>query len=80
MDFDYVKIPRIKKRTEYYEDGANTATQLTIHKCFCKKGTIEHHKVPGFDDDWFEINCPICDEKYHSFIDVCGKEWKVYLK
>ena len=51
----------------------------TSDQCFCRRGTIEYHYVPGFNDDWFEINCERCEEKYDSFIDRCGDKWKVYL-
>lgn len=79
MDYEYKKIPRLIEKKEYYPDGANSPTIVEVHKCFCRKGTIEYHYVPGFNDDWFEINCERCDEKYHPFIDICGRKWKVYL-
>ena len=37
MDYEYRKIPKIIEKREYYEDGANIATQVTVHKCFCKR-------------------------------------------
>ena len=79
MDYEYKKIPKIIEKREYYEDGANIATQVTVHKCFCKKGTIEHHRVLGFNDEWFVFCCPACEEKYYPFIDQCGPKWKVYF-
>ena len=82
MDYKYKRIPKVKKERVYYENGANVATEVTVYKCLCFLGwgRIEHHRVPGFDDDWYEIHCPICKRKYHSFIDQIGQEWKVYLK
>lgn len=81
MDCEYKKIPKIITRKEYYPDGANTPTLVNVHRCFCKirKGTIEHHMVPGFNDEWFEIKCKKCEKKYEPFIDQSGSEWKVHL-
>lgn len=79
MEYEYKKIPKIIEQREYYPNGANTPTLVTVHKCFCKKGTIEYHRVPGFNDEWFEIKCPTCEKKYEPFIDRCGNEWKVYF-
>ena len=75
----YVKIPKLIERRSYFEDGANIATEVEVHKCICGKGRIEHHYVPGFDDDWYEFLCEDCEGKYHPFIDRSGKEWIVYL-
>ncbi len=81
MDSEYKKIPRIIRKKEYYPEGANTPTLVNVHKCFCLlgKGTIEHHRVPGFDDEWFEIKCKKCEKKYEPFIDRCGDKWKLYF-
>lgn len=79
MEYKYIKIPRIIEKREYYPDGANAPTLVNVHECFCKKGTVEHHRVPGFNDEWFEIKCKKCEKKYEPFIDRCGSEWKVYL-
>ena len=54
MDYEFVKIPKVLGKKEYYPDGANVPTQCTVHRCLCGKGTIEFHCVPGFDDEWFE--------------------------
>lgn len=80
MDEINKRIPRIVKRTEYYPEGANTTTLLTVHKCFCffGKGRIEHHRVPGFNDEWFEIKCKKCEKKYEPYIDQIGDEWILY--
>ena len=80
MEYDYKRIPKIVEKKEIYPDGANSPTRVDVHKCFCKKGFIEHCTVPGFGDEWFEIKCNECSKKYHDFIDLCGDEWKVYLK
>ena len=78
MDYEFVKIPKVLEKKEYYPDGANVPTQCTVHRCLCGKGTIEFHCVPGFDDEWFEIKCLKCEKKYEPFIDRCGPQWKVY--
>ena len=80
MDQEYVAAPRIVKEKEKYEKGANVPTHITVHKCLCGWGRIEHHRVPGFDDDWFEIKCLFCKLKYHPFIDQVGDEWLVTPK
>ena len=80
MDCIYKKIPKIIEKREYYPDGANTPTLVNVHKCFCilGKGTVEHHRVPGFNDEWFEIKCKRCEKRYEPFIDRCGDRWMVY--
>ena len=72
-DYIYKKIPRVIRREE------RDYTQVAIHKCFCRRGTIEHCRVPGFDDEWFEILCPRCAKKYEPYIDQCGPMWRVYF-
>ena len=79
MKSENKEIPKIIERKEYYPKGANMPTSINVHECFCKKGTIEHHYVSGFNDEWFVIKCPNCKRKYQPFIDRCGYEWKVYL-
>ena len=79
MEYKYKRIPKVIERKDYYPDGANCPTQVTVHKCFCRRGTIEHHCVRGFGDEWFEIKCKKCEEKY-SYIELVGYEWKVYLE
>ena len=78
MDYKYFKIPEKLCVKEEYPDGANWPTIIEEHKCFCKKGIIRYCYVPGFNDDWFEIKCPKCDEKY-NYIERIGNEWKAYL-
>lgn len=81
MDYIYKKIPKIIKKKEYYPDGANAPTMVDVHKCFCLfgRGTVEHHRVPGFNDEWFEIKCKKCEKKYEPFIDQCGDMWQLYF-
>ena len=77
MDYEYVKPTEKIEYKENYEKGANVPDQVTVYKCFCGKGTIEYHNVPGFDDSFFTIVCKSCNKKYR-YIDWCGYEWKVY--
>ena len=72
-DYKYKRIPRVIRRE------MRDYTQVTVHKCFCRRGTIEHCRVPGFDDEWFDILCPRCAKKYEPYIDQCGPTWRVYL-
>ena len=74
------KIPKLISREEYYPDSANCPTVREVYKCFCKKGKIERHYIPGFDDEYFEIKCPVCRRRYHDIIDRNGDEWIVYPK
>ena len=77
MDYEYVKPTEKIEVKEIYEKNANVPDQITFYKCFCGKGTIEYHCVPGFDDRFFYIECPYCNKKYR-YMDWCGNEWKVY--
>ena len=64
---------------EEYAEGANHPTTVTVHRCFCgifSRGRIEHHRVSGFDDDFFVIACPRCRKKY-DYISEMGYEWEV---
>ena len=79
MTYEYKAIPEILERKEILPKGANLATQVTVHRCFCGQGTVEYHCVPGFDDWWFELHCDACKAKYSPVIDRCGSQWKVYL-
>lgn len=65
---------------ETYPDGANTPTTVTTHRCFCffsLRGGIEHHRTPGFDDDFFVITCPRCRKKY-DYITQSGYDWEIF--
>ena len=73
---EQVKIPKKISEREEYPDGANHPTRVTVYKCLCGKGTIEYNCGPGFDDDWFDIICERCDEKY-AYITRCGNKWEV---
>ena len=78
MNYEYVKIPKIKNKRTYYEEGANVPTYVDEHECLCGKGTIEHHRVPGFDDDFFVILCEKCEERCR-YVEISGYQWKIYL-
>ena len=73
-----VKKTKKIKTYEEYPDGANVPHIHTEYKCFCKKGKIIETNVPGFEF-FITLECEKCEEKYHPFIDQCGrKEWIVY--
>jgi hypothetical protein len=76
----YKKIPQLIKEREAFEGEANVPTYIRTHKCFCGKGEIDHCRVPGFSDEYFEFRCEVCEEKYHPIIDRSGDEWIVYPK
>ena len=78
MNYEYVKIPKITARRTEYSDGANVPSYVDVHECICKSGSIEHHRTPGFDDDFFTIKCKDCNTKYR-YIEVSGSEWKLYF-
>ena len=78
MRSEYKKIPMVIEKKEYCPEGANHPTLVTVYQCFCGKGTVEHHRVPGFNDEYFEICCEACDGKY-AHIEQCGREWLVDL-
>lgn len=73
------KTKLIKTKTTY-PDNANAATYITKYECFCGFGKIVEENTPGFDDHFITLSCKKCEEKYHSFIDLCGNDWIVYLK
>ena len=79
MKTEYKKIPKLIERKEEYAKGANVPTEIEVYTCFCGKGTIEHHRVPGFDDDFFVIECRECEKKY-SYVERVGNELRVYIK
>jgi hypothetical protein len=74
----YTDIPKIIRKYEEYESGANVPDRVTVHECLCGKGTVEHHSIPGFDDDYFDIQCAECNKKY-SYICQSGYQWEIYL-
>lgn len=80
MDYEYIDIPDIVGRREELPRGANLATEITVYRCPCGNGTVEHSRVPGFDDEWFTICCPECSEKYSEAIVRQGNRWKVYKR
>lgn len=73
-----VKPTKIIEKKEIYEDGANVPDCITVHKCFCGKGCIEHHVTPGFDDNYFVICCEKCEQEYDYICEI-GYEWEVFL-
>ena len=78
MNYEYVEIPKIKNSKAVYEDGANVPTYIDEHECLCGSGTIEHHAVPGFSDNFIHIRCEEC-KKRCRYIEISGNRWKIYL-
>ena len=79
MKIEYREPTELIEKREDYEDGANVPTMIDVYKCFCGLGRIEHHRVPGFDDNYSIIKCLICKSKYR-FIDTAGHKWEIHLK
>ena len=79
MDYEYKDRPEQIGKRQYLPEGANCPTEVTIFRCFCGGGSVEHHRVPGFGDDWFEICCNECSKNY-SEIRVEGNRWKVFTR
>ena len=79
MSREYKKLTKIIAKREEYEDGANVATHVDVHRCFCGLGRIEHHHTPGFDDDFFLIKCLICKRRYR-YLCQSGYKWEVYKR
>lgn len=75
-----VRKTRLVKTKITYPDNANHPTYITKYKCFCGWGKIVEENTPGFDDHFITLSCRRCLKKYHSFIDMCGNDWIVYLK
>lgn len=63
VDFSSQNAKKIRTWDEY-PGGANMATVHTEYACLCGKGTVEYVRVPGFDDDYAEIHCKECRERY----------------
>ena len=80
MNYIYFKIPKKLKEEKIYPHGSNTHTYISTYQCFCGCGEIVEEDVRGFNDRFITIKCSKCLEKYHSFVDVVGYEWKIYLK
>lgn len=77
MSSKYVKPTKKIKCREYLPEGANVAEQITEYKCLCGKGKIEYHDVPGFDDKYFDIVCPVCSKKI-KYMTWVGYDWEIY--
>ena len=80
LEYEDLALPRRLRSRDKRPRGANCATTVTVYKCFCGFGRLVHSRVPGFDDEWFELKCRKCNKKYTSIIDWCGDELRVYLK
>jgi hypothetical protein len=74
----YLPVPRLKGEEQRYPDGANCPTLVRIYECLCKKGEIEYHRVPGFDDDYFVVKCTACDKRYRYICFSGPSTWEVY--
>lgn len=73
------RIPRRPLSTEEVTpEGANVPTIVTRYRCPCRKGTIANERIPGFGEDYFVIECPVCDEKY-GYVERVGYELYFYL-
>ena len=46
MDYEYKDRPEQIGKRQYLPDGANCPTEVTIFRCFCGGGSVEHHRVP----------------------------------
>lgn len=60
-----------------YPSGANSPTRVTTYVCPCGQGTVEHHDVLGFSDEYTVIRCPACKKTY-PLIELGGAQWKCY--
>ena len=74
----YVSVPPLKEEKECYPDGANCPTKVKVYECLCKKGEIEYHRVPGFDDDYFVVTCKVCKKRYRYICFSGPFKWEVY--
>ena len=73
------KIGKIINSVVEYEKDSNVPTYITEYKCVCGNGKISHYRVPGFDDNFFRIECKICNQKY-DYIEQIGNEFELYFK
>jgi hypothetical protein len=67
------------KSTNAYPNGANSATEVSVYKCPCKKGRIVYENVRGFDDRYAYFQCKTCESKYY-FKYGCGHFWELEEK
>lgn len=77
MSSRIIRPTKTLNKREDLPKGANVAVQITEYKCLCGKGKIEYHTVPGFDDDYFVIECPTCDKKI-KYMTWYGYDWEIY--
>ena len=78
-DYESYRIPRRPLSTEEVTpEGANVATIITKYRCPCRKGKVANERVPGFGDDYYVIECPVCDEKY-AYVERVGYHLYYYL-
>ena len=47
------------KNTNAYPNGANSATEVSVYKCPCKKGRIVYENVRGFGDRYATFNAKL---------------------
>ena len=78
MKKEYVTPTKKIARRSDMPDGGNVATVVDVYECFCGCGTIEYCTVPGFDDEYFVIQCPKCKQKV-GYIEWSGFDWAIYL-
>lgn len=81
MESRYVSVKSLRhlsKKNEY-PSGANSPTVVTRYKCLCGKGEIVKYDTVGFNDCFVTLACKECEKIYHSFIDISGEDFKLYL-
>ena len=77
--YDTFRLPKKPLSTEEITpEGANVPTLVSRYRCPCRKGTVTNERIPGFGEDYFVIDCPVCDEKY-GYVERVGYELYFYL-
>ena len=80
MESVSILIKKLKRLGEedQYPDGANSPTRVTRYRCPCRKGELVEYNTIGFGDHFVQLECERCEEVYHPFVDIVGREFVLY--
>lgn len=73
-------MKKIVLKTEELDSFSLGIEVVTVYSCLCGEGHIEYHRVPGFNDDWFEIKCDKCKSDIDCISWYTPDEWLVQYK
>ncbi len=61
------RTAKLLRKEDASPEGATPGTtDRYVYECPCGKGEIEYVRVPGYDDAYVNILCPVCQPKYDT--------------